>query len=91
MADTEQNPIMSPSLVMFPLPKRPKQHEPHWAETVIEKDNFCGVCDIGPATSRAADSTKGLPSRGVTVCLTRVFAIIVSLVSADESVPLLAV
>ena len=59
---------------------------------MIEKDDFCGVCVVGPATSRAADSTKGLPSRGVNVWLSRIFAIdIASLVSADDSVPLLAV
>lgn len=34
---------------------------------------------------------KGLPSRGVKVWLTRNFAVIASLVSANESVPLLAV
>ena len=55
---------------------------------MIEKDDFCGVCVVGSATSRVADSTKSLPSRGVNVWLTRMFAIIASLVSADESVPL---
>ena len=58
---------------------------------MVEKDQFGSLCIVGPATSRAADSTKGLPSRGVNAWVTRIFAIIASLVSVDELVPLLGV